>query len=62
MQGGKKKDTKKEKNSSRSKALVEYRQGKVEGKEHLLTGCNAIFPLIYRKMERPSKSAHHIPK
>jgi len=33
MQGGKKRDTKIGKNSCRSKALVEYREGKVEGKK-----------------------------
>jgi hypothetical protein len=48
MQGGKKKVTNKETSwnhgkSSRSKAVVEYREDKVEGKVHLLTGCNAIF-------------------
>jgi hypothetical protein len=43
MQGGKKRDTKIGKNSCRSKALVEYREGKVQGKMHLLTGSNAIF-------------------
>ena len=50
MQGGNKKVTNKEKKetswnhgkSSRSKAVVEYREDKVEGKVHLLIGCIAI--------------------